>query len=67
MLWHVLHNDHPMSFYVDSLNYTDVGWLKNRLWTNGKTFIFPGQTMTHDNLTSRGDSVALIINFYLKI
>ena len=65
MLWHVLHNDHPMSFYVDSLNYTDVGWLKNRLWTNGKTFIFPGQKSSLQ-LNFQGDSVFLDNEFLLK-
>ena len=65
ILWHVLHNDHPMSFYVDTLNYTDVGWLKNRLWTNNKAHIYPGQPMTM-NLNFRGGNVAMDNQFQLK-
>jgi len=65
ILWHVLHNDHPMSFYVDTLNYTDVGWLKNRLWTNGKAHIYPGQGMTM-NLSYRGGGVSMDNQFQLK-
>lgn len=65
ILWHVLHNDHPMSFYVDTLNYTDVGWLKNRLWTNGKAHIYPGQGMTM-HLSYRGGGVSLDNQFQLK-
>ena len=65
MLWHVLHNDHPMSFYVDTLNYTDIGWLKNRLWTNGKAHIYPGQPMTM-HLSFRGGNVAMDNQFQLK-
>tara|TARA_R110002074_G_scaffold401365_1_gene599312 strand:- start:61 stop:735 length:675 start_codon:yes stop_codon:yes gene_type:complete len=65
ILWHVLHNDHPMSFYVDTLNYTDVGWLKNRFWTNGKAHIYPGQPMTM-HLSFRGGNVAMDNQFQLK-
>ena len=65
ILWHVLHNDHPMSFYVDTLNHTDVGWLKNRLWTNNKAHIYPGQPMTM-HLSFRGSNVAMDNQFQLK-
>jgi len=65
ILWHVLHNDRPMSYYVDTLNYTDIGWLKNRLWTNGKAHIYPGQSMTM-HLSFRGGNLALDNQFQLK-
>lgn len=65
ILWQVLHNDRPMSYYVDTLNYTDIGWLKNRLWTNGKAHIYPGQSMTM-HLSFRGGDIALDNQFQLK-
>ena len=65
VLWHVLHNDHPMSFYVDTLNYTDIGWLKNKLWNNNKAHIYPGQTLDVQ-LNFRGGNVSMDNEFLLK-
>ena len=65
VLWHVLHNDHPMSLYMDTMNYTDIGWLKNRLWTNEKAHIYPGQTLSL-SLNYRGGVASIDNEFLLK-